>query len=349
MKAITFDAVNSVRVLDVPEPRLQGPKDALVRVRLAAVCGSDLHVYHGREAGLDRGTVMGHEFLGEVLEVGAEVEGLVPGEVVVSPFTTSCGVCFYCERGLTSRCEQGELFGWLEGGRGLDGVQAELVRVPLADTTLVRVPAGAREEEALLAGDVLSTGFFCAESAGAGPHNSLAVVGAGPVGLMAVVAARELGAQRIYAFDALPERLALAECYGAVPLDFREPDSLVRVLDETGGRGVDGVAECVGSAAATRLAIDLVRPGGILAAAGVHTEEHFAFPPGEAYDKNLTYRAGRCPARHLMERTLPLVAEARLDLAAIVSHRMPLEEGEHAYRLFSERAEGCTKVLLIPS
>jgi threonine dehydrogenase-like Zn-dependent dehydrogenase len=192
MRAITYHAPHDLRVERVPDPVLLAPTDALVQVRLAAICGSDLHVWHGRETGLDPGTVMGHEFLGEVVEKGA-ASSLRVGDIVVSPFTTSCGACFYCTGGLTARCVHGQLFGWVEHGAGLHGAQAELVRVPLADTTLVPLPPGLAPEAGLLLGDVLATGHHCAVMAGAGPGTVCAVVGAGPVGLMAVLAARELG------------------------------------------------------------------------------------------------------------------------------------------------------------
>ena len=163
MRAVTFHGVSKVSVEELPAPQLVDPTDVVVAVRVAAICGSDLHPYSGRETGLDRGTVMGHEFLGEVVEVGAAVARWAVGDRVVAPFTTSCGVCWYCQRGLTARCELGQLFGWRQGGRGVHGGQADFVRVPLADSTLVRAPAGAADEAALLAGDVLSTGFYCAQ------------------------------------------------------------------------------------------------------------------------------------------------------------------------------------------
>lgn len=316
-------------------------------MRVAAVCGSDLHVYRGLETGLDAGTVMGHELAGEVVEAGPGVRGFRPGDLVVSPFTTSCGECFYCRSGLTARCDRGQLFGWVERGSGLQGVQAELVRVPLADSTLVRVPEGTPLEQALFAGDVLATGWFGAETAGAGPGSTLAVVGCGPVGLMAVVAGRELGAERIFALDSVPERLALAGRFGAEPVDVRQ-DALSLVREATGGRGADSVVEAVGSAAATRLAFELARPGGTLAAVGVHTEPHLAIAPGEAYDKNLTYRAGRAPVRRYMEALLPLIRSRRYDLGSLISHRLPLAEGPRGYDLFDRRLEGCTKVVLLP-
>ncbi len=348
MKAITFHEVESLNYETVPDPEIRAPGNAILRVHLTAICGSDLHVYHGRETGLDRGTIMGHEMLGEVVETGPDVRRFAVGDRVVCPFTTSCGECFYCLEGLTARCSHGQLFGWVEEGEGLQGGQAELVRVPLADSTLVAIPDGVPSEEALLAGDVLSTGFFCAERAAVGPGSVVAVVGCGPVGLMAVVAARELGAERIFAFDSLGERLALAQRFGAEPLDHRRSESLEVVLEATKGRGVDAVLEAVGSPEATRLAIDVVRAGGTISAAGVHTEPQHAFSPIEAYDKNLTYRTGRCPARAYIDRVLPLVRARAYDLAAIISHRLPLAEGVRGYELFAQRLDGCTKVVLEP-
>jgi threonine dehydrogenase-like Zn-dependent dehydrogenase len=347
VKALVFEGVCRVVCATVPDPSIQEAGDVIVRVRAAAVCGSDLHVYRGLEVGLDAGTVMGHELAGEVVEAGSSV--FRPGDLVVSPFTTSCGTCFYCRQGLTARCIRGQLFGWVQEGRGLHGVQAEYVRVPMADTTLVAVPKGTPPEEALLAGDVLATGWFGAESAGAAPGKTVAVVGCGPVGLMAVIAARELGAERVFAIDSLPERLTLAQRWGAGPVNFREEDPLDRIREETEGRGADAVVEAVGTPQASRLAYDLVRPGGTIAAVGVHVEEHLAFAPGEIYDKNLVYRAGRCPARAYMDRLLPLVRSGKYDLGSLISHRLSLAEGPRGYDLFDRRVEGCTKVVLVPA
>ncbi len=348
MKALTFHGPRSVLAERVEDPHLVTPGDAIVRVELAAICGSDLHVWRGHETGLDPGTVLGHEFLGEVVETGPGVERFAAGARVVAPFTTSCGACFYCREGLTCRCSAGQLFGWVERGRGLQGAQAEYVRVPLADTSLVEVPVDLPRGEALLCGDVLSTGLFCAEAGAVRPGTVVAVVGCGPVGLMATVGAREHGAERVLAIDTLPERLSLAARLGAEPLDSSACDAVAIVREATDGRGADCVLEAVGSPSASRLAVDLVRPGGTISACGVHTERQFAFSPGEAYDKNLTYRAGRCPARRFLARALELVRSRRYDLGAIVSHRLPLSEGPRAYELFDRKLEGCTKVLLIP-
>jgi threonine dehydrogenase-like Zn-dependent dehydrogenase len=348
MRALTYHGVRDLRVETVPDPTVLAPTDAIVAVRLAGICGSDLHVWHGRETGLDTGTVMGHEFLGEVVEVGRDVSRHARGDRVVSPFTTSCGTCFYCSHGLPARCTSGQLFGWVERGAGLHGGQAELVRVPLADTTLFPVPAELGPEAGLLLGDVLATGWHAAVMGGVAPGAVAAVVGCGPVGLMAVLAAHELGAGRVFALDTVPERLSLAGRFGATPLNLNELDPLATVRDATGGRGADAVLEAVGSPDATALAFALARPGGTLAAVGVHHEAAFPFSPGAAYDKNLTYRIGRCPVRHYMERLLPVARRRQDELAALFTHRIPLEQGPAGYRIFDGKQEGCIKVALHP-
>lgn len=345
MKAVTFQDVERVRAENVPDPKLLDPRDAIVRVTHTAVCGSDLHVYHGRESGLDRGTIMGHEFVGEVLALGQDVTGLDVGTRVASPFTTSCGTCFYCRSGLTCRCTGGQLFGWVQDGHGLHGVQAEQVRVPHAAGTLVPLPTGLAPELALLAGDVLATGTFCAEQGGVSKDTVVAVVGCGPVGLCAIRAAKRLGAERVFAYDLLPERLAFAASLGAEPVDARRTDPVTPIHAFTEERGADVVLEVVGSPKATRLAFELVRPGGTLSAVGVHTEPHLAFSPGEAYDKNLTYRAGRCPARHYLPALLEELRGGADGLEKLFSHRMSLDDCSDAYALFAAREGGCTKIL----
>jgi threonine dehydrogenase-like Zn-dependent dehydrogenase len=348
MRALTWHGVRDLRVETVPDPILIHPSDAIVAVRLAAICGSDLHVWHGRETGLDTGTVMGHEFLGEVVETGRDVTRLVKGDRVVSPFTSSCGACFYCSHGLPARCTRGQLFGWVERGTGLHGGQAELVRVPLADTTLFPVPAELAPEAGLVLGDVLATGWHAAIMGGVSPGAICAVVGCGPVGLMAVLAAHELGAARVFALDTVPERLALATRFGATPVNLKEQDAVALVRDATEGRGADAVLEAVGSPEATLLAFALARPGGTLAAVGVHHEAAFPFSPGAAYDKNLTYRIGRCPVRHYMERLLPVAQRRQDELASLFTHRLPLEQAPEGYRVFDARQDGCIKVMLQP-
>jgi len=291
---------------------------------------------------------MGHEFVGEVMEVGREVTAFRQGDVVFSPFTTNCGQCFYCRQGLTCRCSEGQLFGWVQNGIGLQGAQAEYARVPLADSTLLPLPDGVLLEEALLLGDVFPTGYFCAEMAEVTPDRVYAVIGCGPVGLMAILGVGELGGETIYAIDSIPERLTQARTFGAIPINYLEEDPVTMLRDATDGRGADAVLEGVGNALAGRLAVDLVRPGGIISSVGVHTEEHFAFSPVEAYDKNLTYKTGRCPARYYIDRLIPVVQEKKYDLLSVISHRLSLHQGVRGYEVFDKKLEGCTKVVLRP-
>ena len=346
MRALTFRGERAINYESVDDPQICDPTDAIVKVERSAICGSDLHVYHGRERGLDLGTVMGHEFVGRVIAVGSDVSGVATGDRVVSPFTTNCGNCFYCRSGLTARCERGQLFGWVEGGRGLHGAQAEAVRVPLADATLVRIPDDVAIDLALLLGDVLPTGWYCAARSEVGPGQSCAVVGCGPVGLMAIAAARERGAMRVFAVDIVPARLEFAERFGATPIDASQTDAARQVRAATNGRGVDAVLEAVGSERAHRNAYDLVRPGGTISVVGVHNEERFAFTPTELYDRNLTYRVGRCPARALIDEVLGVARSARYPFEEIFTHRMPLAAGAEAYRVFDEKRDGCVKVSL---
>lgn len=347
MRALVFHAPHDVRCERVADPGLRQAHDVVLRVERTALCGSDLHVYEGRETGLDAGTVMGHEAVGEVVAAGRGVRGFAIGDRVLVPFTTSCGDCAPCRSGLTARCVRGELFGWVEGDRGLHGTQAELLRVPLADSTLVPVPAAVPPELALLAGDVLATGTFAVLQAGVAAGTSLAVLGCGAVGLSAILAARRRGAEPLYAIDGVAERLALAGRLGAAPVALAG-DVLASVREATEGRGVDAVVEAVGSPAATRLAYDLLRPGGVLVAVGVHTEPSLAVTPGELYDKNLTYRAGRCPARALAPDLLADLAAGRLDPRPLLTHHHDLAAGPDAYAAFARREGGRVKVVLSP-
>ena len=349
MKALVFLGERAVGHEEVPEPILLLPTDALVEVEATAICGSDLHVYCGRESGLDAGTPMGHEAAGTILETGSAVTRFRKGDRVALPFSTCCGECAACREGLTSRCPKGELFGWVQKGTGLPGLQAQRARVPFADATLVGLPDDVTFELAALLGDIVPTGTFCADLAGVRQGSRCVVIGCGPVGMMAVLAARARSASRIWAVDVIPERLALCASFGADVIDPRTTDPVALVLDGTEGRGADAVMEVAGSYTAARLAFDLARPGATIASIGVHVPgEVPGFTAAEAYAKNLTYRSGRCPARSYMARLLPWILETADDLARIVSHRLPLSEGVEAYAMFEEKRAGCTKVVLTP-
>jgi 2-desacetyl-2-hydroxyethyl bacteriochlorophyllide A dehydrogenase len=343
VRALTFDAPGRVALVHVPDPTLLEPADVVVATEVAGLCGSDLHVYRGLEPGLDPGTPMGHELLGTVVAAGSEVSRFRVGDRVVAPFSTACGSCFFCDAGLPARCERGQLFGWVERGRGLAGCQAELVRVPLADSTLVAVPGGVAGEEALLAGDVLSTGWFGAANGDVRTGSVVAVVGCGAVGISAVAAAITLGAERVLAIDPAEDRRRLAERFGGQ--GHTPDDAAEHARVATAGRGVDVVVEAVGSPQASRLAFDLVRAGGTISAVGVHHEPALAIAPGALYDKNLTYRAGRCPARAYLDRSLRLIESGRFPFGELVSHRLPLASAVEAYAAFDRREVGWSKVV----
>jgi threonine dehydrogenase-like Zn-dependent dehydrogenase len=348
MKAITFQDIGKVAFESIPDPGIIQSTDAIIKVKACAICGSDLHVFYGREEGIDHHTAMGHEFMGEVVDVGREVRMIKKGDLVMSPFTTSCGECYYCRIGLTCRCIQSQLFGWVEKGHGLQGGQSEFVRVPLADSTLMKVPYGVSDDEALLLGDVMSTGFFAAKQAMTAETTSCVVIGCGPVGLMAVLGAKHYGVEQVFAIDSVRERLQMAESFGAMSLNANAADLQQRILEATQGRGVDAVLEAVGSSRAITLAYALVRPGGIISSVGVCNDKALPFSPVEAYNKNLTYKTGRCPARHMMNELVPLVQSKKYAVAGIFTHQMKLDQGVNAYDIFANKKDNCLKVVLTP-
>jgi alcohol dehydrogenase len=355
VREVTCDA-------DLPDPGLRAATDAIVAVHAAGLCGSDLHPYEGREAAR-AGVVQGHEAVGEVVATGPAVRGVAVGDRVLVPFTTSCGRCDACRRGLTARCRHGELFGWGDPVRSdrpaLDGAQAERLRVPLADGTLVPVPDGIDDAAALLLTDNLPTAWEAVERADPRPGEPLVVVGLGSVGLCAVAAASAIGAGPILAVDPITDRRTRAASLGAdataAPGDGAEV--LAELLGPAGhpdGRGeplAPAVVEAAGSRSGQRLAFELLRPGGTLSVIAVQTDERFAFTPAEAYDRNVTVRAGRASVRATLERLLPRVVagEVAVPTEVCVTHLdVPLEDGPSLYGRFAAREEGLVKVAFRP-
>lgn len=348
MKALTFNGIEKIVYESVVDPQIIQPTDVVIKVKCCAICGSDLHVYHGRETGLDTHTCMGHEFAGEVVELGKEVKSLRIGDVVISPFSVSCGECFYCNIGLTSRCVKSQLFGWVEKGAGLHGGQAEFVRVPLADSSLMKLPEGVSIEEGVLAGDIISTGFYSAKQASIKPNGIYVVMGCGPVGLMAILGARTYGAEKIYAIDREDVRLKMAERFGAIPINTSTADAVSVTLDGSEGRGADAVLEAIGSELSLELSYQLVRPGGVISSVGVCNDKFLPFSPVQAYNKNLAFITGRCPARAMMPEILKLIQQRKFSFTDIITHRMSLKDGPSGYKLFAEKKDNCLKVLLTP-
>lgn len=353
MRALTLNGPEAVSVRDLPDPVVQEPTDAVVRVEAAGLCGSDLHPYLAREP-VRWGVVPGHEVVGEVVDIGRSVTRVAVGDRVVVPFSTSCGRCKPCTRQLSARCVHGQLFGWsdpsasAEDGQRppLDGGQAELVRVPLADGTLVGIPAELEAGAAILLADNLPTGWYAARRAGVtGATESVLVVGAGSVGICSAVAARLLGASRVLVTDRDPGRLAhaasaLAE-FGVTGID----------PADTPGLAVDAAIDAAGPVQAQGLAAGAVAPGGTVSIIAVQTAAAFGIAPVLAYDRNLTIRTGRAPVRTLLEEVAPLVLDGTLPVpvAAIITHPgLPLTEGPEAYRTFAARKAGMVKATFTP-
>ena len=346
MHGLVLDGVRAVTYrTDLDDPRVVEPSDVVVRVGRAGLCGSDLHPYEGREE-VGFGVVPGHEVVGEVVAVGAQVGAVHRGDRVLVPFTTSCGRCAPCRRGLSSRCETGALFGYGDpAGRRppLHGGQAELLRVPLAAATLVPAPAGVSDVDALLLTDNFPTGWFAAERADFRAGETVAVVGLGSVGLCSVAAARALGAGRIVAVDTVADRRERAAELGAIAL---APDEAAA---EAGIAAA--VVEAAGSPAAQGLGLSLLRPGGTLSVIAVQTDPAFGFSPVQAYDANVTVRVGRAPVRSLLQRLLPEIVAGTIGVPGdlVLTHPdVALADGPEAYRRFAAREPGLVKVAFVP-
>jgi threonine dehydrogenase-like Zn-dependent dehydrogenase len=345
MRAVTFQGEKEVRVADVPKPSIRTPDEALIKVTVGAVCGSDLHIYHLKTP-VNPGAVLGHEFVGVVEEVGAHVTRVKPGDRVVACFFSYCGHCFYCRRGWFSQCESKGVFGHGQYFGDLSGGQAEYAVVPLANHTLEVIPEGVSDEQALFVGDILATGYFGADRAGIQAGDTVAVIGAGPVGLMAVMSAQLFGPARVFAVDMVESRLEVAQQLGAIPIDAKAGDPAQHIKELTGEHGADRSIECVGLPATIETALHSVRHGGTVSVVGVPDASEQTFPYMHVWWNDLTYTGGLCNVPVYMRPLLDLIQAGRLDPALVVSHRLKLDEGEEAYRMFDARE--ATKILLIP-
>ena len=345
MKALTYQAQGEVKVADVPKPSISGSEDALIKVTLGAVCGSDMHIFHGHTP-MNPGAVLGHEFVGVVEQVGPEVKRFKPGDRVVSSFFTACGHCVLCRKGWFNQCVDKGTFGHGEYFGGLGGGQAEFVVVPNADHTMELIPQGMSDERAIFVGDILSTGFFGAERAEIKPGDVVAVVGAGPVGLLATMCAQLFGPARTFVIDMVESRLEVAQELGGTPINAKHMHPVQAIEDATGGIGADSSIECVGLLPAVDTAIHVVRGGGTISMVGVPSAVQGDFPYLRMWLKSLTFRAGWCNVQLYMRPLLDLIAAGRLQPEKIISHRMKLDDAEEAYRMFDARE--ATKIVLTP-
>jgi threonine dehydrogenase-like Zn-dependent dehydrogenase len=390
MKANCWTGVMSVEVQDVPDPKILTPRDAVIRITSTAICGSDLHLFNGFVPSMEKGDVLGHEFMGEVVEVGSEVTTLSVGDRVVNPFPIACGQCLQCQREMYSLCENSnpnawmaeKLWGFSPAGiygyshmlGGYAGGQAQYARVVYADVGLLKVPPELTDEQVLFLSDILPTGYMAAEQCDLQRGDIVAVWGCGPVGQFAIASAKLLGAERVIAIDDVPYRLRMArERAGAdETIDFAHEDVLDRLKELTGGRGPDACIDAVGMEGhapgvegvydtikhlarmqtdrppALREAITACRPGGHLSIAGVYAGFLDKVPMGALMNKALTVKTGQTHVQHYMRPLLERVQKGELDPSFIVTHRLPLAEAPHGYKIFRDKEDECVKVVLRP-
>ncbi|WP_375288153.1 alcohol dehydrogenase family protein [Sphingomonas sp.] len=345
MKALRYFGARDIRHDDMPDPRLESDRDAIVRMTACSICGSDLHIYHGHGFSEDTGFCVGHESVGEVVEVGRAVTQLRVGDTVMMPAAVGCGACRSCLAGNVIDCayQAGGCYGL---SANLQGVQSQWFRVPAADMNAVKIPEGITQEQALMMTDAMATAWFGARNADIVPGASVAVVGLGPIGLMAVEAAFVMGAGLVYAIDPIAERRKLAEDLGGHAL---HPDTaLDSVKEATSGRKLDCVVEAVGADATVDLALRLVRKRGTVSVIGVQQSRRFPFPLERAFAGGLTFRTGTCSVPEELPALVPLIRAGRLRPERYISHRMPLAQGKEAYRLFDAREDGALKMVLKP-
>jgi glutathione-independent formaldehyde dehydrogenase len=379
MRAVVYRKPFEVAVEEVPDPRIEHPSDAIVRITSSCICGSDLHMYEGRTAA-EPGIVFGHENLGVIEEVGSGVTSLEPGDRVVMPFNVACGFCKNCQAGFTGFCLTVNPSGFAGGAYGYvamgpyPGGQAEYLRVPYADFNCLLLPAGPEHEAdyALLA-DIFPTGYHGCELAAVAPGETVAVYGAGPVGLMAAYSALLRGASRVFVVDRVPERLAKASEIGAVPVDFSRGDPVQQIKDETRGEGTDKGVDAVGYQAADRAGdreepaavlnqlVQTVRPTGALGVPGLYVpsdpggvDEHarhglLLVAIGRLFEKGLRVGTGQANVKRYNRQLRDLISEGRATPSFVVSHELPLEQAPAAYQKFDQRVEGYTKVILKPA
>jgi 2-desacetyl-2-hydroxyethyl bacteriochlorophyllide A dehydrogenase len=344
MQAVTFQAPGEVAIEDRPEPELIERDDAIVRVEATGVCGSDLHIYHGRVS-MEQGFTLGHEFVGTVVAAGDGVTQVAEGDRVLGCFCSACGQCFFCRRGDFHKCDEGRVFGHGKTLGSLQGAQAEQVLVPHANLTLRRVPEGMSNDVALFAGDVMGTGWHAVDQAGLRPGDTAAVLGLGPVGLCAVQAAKAAGVAKVIAIDSVPDRLELAASFGAEAVHLTEDDPRAAVKAATEGRGVDAAIDAVGHPDALELACRVARKAGTVSAIGVYAER-VEVHMGIVWIKALTLKTGHANVIGHVDRVLAMLDAGVLDPQPLVTHHMKLDDAPEAYAVYDRRE--ALKIVMTP-
>ncbi|RXH25213.1 MULTISPECIES: zinc-dependent alcohol dehydrogenase [Bradyrhizobium] len=391
MKALVWHGKEDIRCDTVTDPEIQDPRDAIIKVTSCAICGSDLHLFHNFIPGMLPGDIMGHETMGEVVEVGSGVDGkLQKGDRIVVPFTIICGECDQCKRGNFSVCETTNrkrhladkvfghttagLFGYTHLTGGYPGGQAEYLRVPYADATHIKVPAGIPDEQLLFLSDIFPTGWQAAVQCDIEPTDTVAIWGCGPVGQMAIRSALLLGANQVIAIDCLPERLSMAEAGGATTINFETESVLERLQELTDGKGPEKCIDCVGMEShvmaslpdtlldrakqmvmaesdrphVLREMIYVCRPGGIISVAGVYSGLSDMLPMGAFMNKGLTMRTGQTHVNRWTDDLLRRIEDGEIDPSFVITHTVPLEQGPEMYQVFRDKRDSCVKVVLKP-
>jgi threonine dehydrogenase-like Zn-dependent dehydrogenase len=390
MKAVCWMGKHKIQVHDVPDPKILNPRDAIVRITTTCICGSDLHLYDGFVPTLEQGDVLGHEFMGEIVEVGPGVDRskLNVGHRVVVPFTISCGKCRSCRDQLWSLCDNSNpnawlaekmmgyspsgLFGYTHMMGGYAGGQAQYARVPFADIGPIKVPNGIPDEQVVFLSDIFPTGYMAAENCDIKQGDTVALWGCGPVGQFAIRSCFMLGAGRVIAIDCVPERLEMARQAGAETLNFNEVDVVETLHDMTGNQGPDSCMDVVGMEASghgvmfaidrakqmTRMQMDrpvvlrqaimVCKKGGTVSVPGVYAGFVDTVPVGAFMNKGLTMKTGQTHMMRYMQPLLERIENAEIDPSFVISHKLPLEAAPEAYRMFRDKQDHCTKVVLKP-
>ena len=379
MLAMNYRRPYKVRVDERPEPEIEHPNDAIVRVTRSCICGSDLHLYHGLVPDTRVGSIFGHEFTGVVEQVGPSVENLQVGQQVLVPFNIFCGSCFFCQRELYGNCHNtnpeatavGGIYGYSHTAGGYDGGQAELVRVPMADVGPYLLPPDMDLDDAVLLTDAFPTGYQAAEMCDIREGDTVVVFGAGPVGIFAARSAWLLGAGRVIVVDHVEYRLDFVSRFGpAETVDFKYvKDMAEHIKAMTDGLGADVCIDAVGceaagnfaqtltgvklklqAGAATALhwAINSVRKGGTVSIVGVYGPTFNAVPIGNAINKGLTLRMNQASVKRHLPRLIEHIQSGRVDPKQVITHRVPLEEVAEAYEIFSRKLDNCIKTVLLP-
>jgi threonine dehydrogenase-like Zn-dependent dehydrogenase len=388
MKAASWHGRGNIVVDTVPDPQILNQRDAIVRITSTAICGSDLHLYNGYVPTVEKGDILGHEFMGEVMEVGREVHNLKVGDRVVVPFPIACGNCHACNKGEFSLCENSNpnawmaekvlghapagIFGYSHMMGGFAGGQAEYARVPFADVGPLKVPDSMTDEQALFLSDIFPTGYMGAEMCDIKPGDTIAVWGCGPVGQFAIRSAFMLGAERVIAIDNIPERIRMAKDGGAEVISFDEVPVLEALRELTGGTGPDGCIDAVGMEAtghgpaylydrtmhamrmetdrpiALREAILACRNGGTVSVIGVYAGFVDKFPMGAVMNRSLTIKAGQTHVHRYMRPLMERIQNGEIDPSFVVTHHMPLDQAPEGYKMFRDKEDECIKVVLKP-